>query len=410
VVSREKAVSFVKLANPNPDDDWPKELVRLCRTGRLYELEMWILDGKPLDISGARKRGRQKSLLEIAVETGFHSLVQLIANHESSRSSRDAALAQAVSSRRLDLVELLLANGADIKSVPLVDVLLTWEPKTIRFFLDHGADAVSDRPFAEAFGAKIRTSLRAYVEYRRAHPELAAQLQEQVDCALRHFCCEGELKWVSLLIWAGGDPRSRGPCLYKEYTEDAECYTSGIEEACHAETVDVLKKLRPDPSRVNLSDLLYSASISSRQPILHYLLEIGANPNDKPNGGSQALDTVLWHLDVAGINLHGSKGLKSGYVAWKELDSLRELLAHGAIWNPNEKYQVNSLRNALLGYEPELTIELLQMFRKYNACPAERVHLLLGTARMKEHMKPQEGALLRLGIHLDAAVPPKRRK
>lgn len=29
---------------------------------------------------------------------------------------------------------------------------------------------------------------------------------------------------------------------------------------------------------------------------------------------------------------------------------------------------------------------------------------------MKEHMKPQEGALLRLGIRLDAAAPPKRRK
>lgn len=361
----------VKLENPNPDDDELKELMRLCRAGRLYELERWILDGKPLDISGARKRGRQKSLLEIAVETGFHSLVELIAKHETEQPPKDAALAQAISSRRLDLVELLLANGADIKSVPLVDVLLTWEPKIIRFFLDHGADAVSDRPFAEAFGAKIRTSLRAYVEYKRAHPELATQLQEQVDCALRHFCCEGDLKWVSLLIWAGGDPRSRGPCLYKEYTEDPECYTSGIEEACHSETVDVLKKLKPDPSRDNLSDLLHSAAISNRQPTLHYLLEMGANPNDKPDGGSRALDTVLWHLDVAGISLNGGKGPKSRHVAWKELACLGELLAHGAIWNPNEKYQVNSLRSSLLEYDPELTIELLQMFRKYNAPPRE---------------------------------------
>ena len=258
-----------KSKKPNPDDGEPKELMRLCRTGRLYELEKWILDGKPLDISGAQKRGRHKSLLEIAVETGFHSLVELIAKHETSQPSKDAALSQTVSSRRLDLVELLLANGADIQSVPLVDVLLTWEPKTIRFFLDHGADAVRGRPFAEAFGEKIRTSLRAYVEYKQAHPELATQLQEQVDCALRHFCCEGDLKWISLLIWAGGDPRSRGPCLYKEYTEDPECYTSGFEEACHAETVDVLKKLKPDPSCDNLSELLHSAAISNRQRTLH---------------------------------------------------------------------------------------------------------------------------------------------
>lgn len=82
-------------------------------------------------------------------------------------------------------MELLLASGADIKSVPLSDVLLTWEPKVIQFFLDHGADPVAGRPFAEAFGAKVRTALRPFVEYKRNHPELATQLQEQLDCALR---------------------------------------------------------------------------------------------------------------------------------------------------------------------------------------------------------------------------------
>ena len=197
--------------DPGTDADDAKALVALCRKGRLYDIEKWISAGKSLDISAATKRGRQRSLLEIAVEIGFHSLVELIAKHEAHQSAKDAALIDAVSSRRLDLVELLLANGADFKSVPLADVLLTWEPKLIQFFLDHGADPVEGRPFAEAFGAKVRTALRPFVEYKRAHPELATQLQEQLDCALRHFCAEGDLKWVSLLMWAGGAPRSRGP-------------------------------------------------------------------------------------------------------------------------------------------------------------------------------------------------------
>lgn len=140
-----------------------------------------------------------------------------------------------MSKRRLDLVELLLANGADVRSVAFVDVLLSWEPKIIRYFLDHGADAVTDRPFAEAFGARVRTALRAFVEYRQAHPELAAELQQQVDCALRYFCSEGDLKWVSLMIWAGGDARTPGPCLHKDYTDEPECSTTGMEEACHSE-------------------------------------------------------------------------------------------------------------------------------------------------------------------------------
>jgi hypothetical protein len=379
-----------------------KELVGLCRAERLYDIEKWIADGKSLDISEAIKRGRKKSLLEIAVETGFHSLVQLIAKNETDRSSKDAALVDAVSSRRLDLVQLLLANGADIKGVRLVDVLLTWEPKLIGFFIDHGADPLEGRPFAEAFGAKIRTALGPFLDYKRSHPELAPQLQDQLDCALRHFCGEGDVKWVSLLMWAGGDPRSHGPSLGKDYTEDPGCYTSGLEEACRSENLDVLKKLKPNANRDNLSKLLDCAAIWERKETLEYLLQIGANPNDKPNGGSSALDTVLRHLSFARFDLYRSKQLKSKYDIWRALGCVRELLAHGATWNPNDAYDVSSLRRTLLECEPDVTIELLQMFRKHNACPAERVHRLLGTPRMKDHLKLKTDALLRLGIHLDA--------
>ena len=58
---------------------------------------------------------------------------------------------------RLTLIffdEDVRANGADIKLVSLADVLLTWEPKLIQFFLDHGAHAVAGKPFAEAFGQR----------------------------------------------------------------------------------------------------------------------------------------------------------------------------------------------------------------------------------------------------------------
>jgi len=51
--------------------------------------------------------------------------------------------------------------------------------------------------------------------------------------------------------------------------------------------------------------------------------------------------------------------------------------------------------------EPDVTIELLKLFRSHNSCPAEHVHKLLGTPRMKEHLKAENNALLRLGIHLD---------
>jgi hypothetical protein len=55
-----------------------KELVQLCRAGRLYEIEKWIAAGKSMEAPVAKNR-KSKTLLQIAIETGFHSLVGLIA-------------------------------------------------------------------------------------------------------------------------------------------------------------------------------------------------------------------------------------------------------------------------------------------------------------------------------------------
>jgi hypothetical protein len=124
-----------------------KELLTLCRTGRLYDIEKWIAEGKPLEIPVSRN-ARKKTFLEVAVETGFHSLVELIAKHDNSQASKNASLETAVSQSRLDLIELLVANGAEITSMPFADVLLNCEPKIIQFFLSHGADLVTGSPLA----------------------------------------------------------------------------------------------------------------------------------------------------------------------------------------------------------------------------------------------------------------------
>ncbi len=380
-----------------------KELIRLCRAGRLYEIDQWIADGKSLDISAARRRGRKETLLELAVETGFHSLVELAAKNEPSEESKTAALSLAVSAKRMDLIELLCANGADPKTVPLDTVLFEWDPTLIRFFLDHGADPIEGRPFAEAFRGKIRTALRAFVECKKAHPELGPQLQEQLDCALRHFCGEGDLKWISLLMWAGGDSHSRGPCLGKEWTEDPECYTTGLEEACRLESIDVLKKLKPDPQRDDGKELLRTAAFWSRSSSLEFLLGLGFDPNDKENGGSSSLDASLRNLDFIRIDSSYSPDrLRSVYDVQPVLDCIRVLLSHGAAWQFDTAYELNSLRRALLKSQPEVTIHLLRLFREFNACPAETVHKLLGGPRIREHLRPEERSLQRLGIDLDA--------
>lgn len=384
-----------------PED--AKELVSLCRTGRLYEIERWIAAGKPLDVPA-----KYESLLQVAVQTGFHSLIELIAKHENSQSSKNAALADAVSLHRLDFSELLVQSGAEVKSVPFSDVLLEWNPHIFRFFLERGADPVEGSPFAVAFSNKIRTALGPFVELKRSRPELSAALQEQADCALRYFSGKGDMKWISLMLWAGANPRSLGPKGGEADKNDSECLTSALREASYAGNVEVLKKLKPDPQRDNLGDLLHCVAVSARSDAISYLLEIGANPNDKPNGGSSALDRCLWRLSFSSSSvLYRSKSLRSKYEVSKGLDGARELTSHGAIWNPNDQSAFNDLRRALYGCEPEVTIELLQIFKKHNACPQDRLKELLCKPRMKEHLASQTYWLTRLGLKYEEKRSPK---
>jgi hypothetical protein len=76
----------------------------------------------------------------------------------------------------------------------------------------------------------------------------------------------------------------------------AELAATALMEACYQENVDVLKRLKPDPNRDNLTELLNCAAGLSRKEIIKYLLELGAQPNDKANGASTAMDRCLLHL------------------------------------------------------------------------------------------------------------------
>jgi hypothetical protein len=114
--------------------------------------------------------------------------------------------------------------------------------------------------------------------------------------ALRQFCQEGNVKWVSLLMWAGGNPRSKGPALDDaNHADDPEWYTTAFDEACASGNVDVLKRLKPRRAD-DLASMMQRAAFSAHRDILEFLLDLGANPNDKPDGGSTALEACIQHL------------------------------------------------------------------------------------------------------------------
>jgi hypothetical protein len=129
-----------------------KDLLRLCNLGKLFEVEEWIASGNSLCIPNDLK----VTPLEVAVDTGFHSLVKLLVRAEPGSQLKNRALRRALSHKRLDLIELLVSHGAEISSVPFIEVLMLWDPAIIRYCLYHGADFLTGNPFAEAFVEKIR--------------------------------------------------------------------------------------------------------------------------------------------------------------------------------------------------------------------------------------------------------------
>jgi hypothetical protein len=376
-----------------------KTLLALCGSGRLYAIEAWVQAGRSLQVP----RALRKTPLHVAITTGFHSLIELLLRHAPSQQAKNDALREAVQRRRPEVIELAVTYGAEIASVPFVDVLGTADKSMIAMFLDKGADPIIQFPFAHAFHElRAKTTLGTYLDCKRQHPELADKLQEQADMALREFCRDGNLKWVSLLMWAGADPRSLGPRL--EYSDDPEMYTTAFHEACTWGHTEILKRLRPDPTRDDLGKSLEETAFFARKETMAYLLSLGANPNNKPGGGSNALEACIRHLSWEDsdriLHRYGTNYQTPGYKVSRTREAIRLLVDHGAVWKPDAS-AMNDGRRVLYKIEPQVTVELVGLLMNHKACDDALVHEFLRPPRMQQHLAGCEPQMARFGLTLD---------
>lgn len=237
------------------DYDEIKPLVEFCKAGKLFDVQAWISEGKPVNSPiPVSTRKRRKSPLQVAMEAGFHSLVQVLL--EGGAAQKDplySPLSDALSKRRLDLVELFVDHGADIHQVSMNDVFDTWDNEIVEYFIQKGADLETDDPLAYALCSRIRPALGILKRHEARFPSF----HEQVNIAFRYHCKEGNLKWVSLTLWAGADPYARGPDIPGDKPDpDEDC--SGLELAAlygHYE-IFKLKNIHLDPDHKYASYLL----------------------------------------------------------------------------------------------------------------------------------------------------------
>jgi hypothetical protein len=114
------------------------------------------------------------------MNTGFHSLVELLLRHADQAAKNEALLRAVIHDKAY--IDIACVYGAEPASVPFVHVLETGDRTLANFFLARGADPLADYPFARAISeVKAKSLLGVYLDCRRARPDWAAALQQQAD-------------------------------------------------------------------------------------------------------------------------------------------------------------------------------------------------------------------------------------
>lgn len=362
------------------------------------------------------------SPLQVAIRSGFHSLVELLLRHERSQSRKDQVLAAAIGFDQLSMVELSLQHGASVHAAPLLDALLQPKPGIAILLIEHGADPITDHPFARAFHAGSHSALRAFLDCRLRRSDLGEQLQTQLDMALRQACSDGRARLVGLLTWAGANPRARGLATEdaldtkrSEYVSETDLETTAVETACFAGSLSMLRTFRVSADRDDLSALLRTVTYSPKPEITRWLLRRGANPNDKQNGGSTALDNMLQAVAHPDSYSYWDNRRKLGPEQTTQAFAVfKTLIDNGALWKPDAD-NVKRVRRSLVQLTADGAMQYLRALETQVVCDTATYTELIRTPALQTILRSSRNEARRheLGRRVrtsNAAAPPMNPK
>ena len=366
-------------------------LIELCKAGKLFEVQEWTAAGKAVNSPICpNHRARRRSPLEVAVDRGFHSLVKVLLEGGAAIESTgyDGPVEKALDMRRLDLIQLFVEHGYDPKSVRMERVFATWDPKITEYFIEKGANVEDRNPLAWALCCRNRPALGILKNYK----DRFSTFQEQANIALRHQCRKGNMKWVSLLLWAGADPYKPGEEDYRAELRDSEDHgLSALGFAALYEHFEVfgLKKIRLDPNHPVAHEVMRYIDCEAGFEVLRGLLEKGMNPNDQETGGCSAMKSLLNRMGFDASLYRHDNFLERGAdrQQCREKIKLIHLLAkHGARWVPKDTREINEARKWLVKLAPDYTVEFVWIMAKYQACSQPVIAQLLRTPTITKHV------------------------
>lgn len=353
-----------------------RALHRMCRDGRLYDVERWIAKGRPLQLApnAIPKGTRPKTALQIAVETGQHSLAfLLLSSGYRLELERVAPLDSALRGRRWDLVDLLLEWAADLKSASVYTVLNTYNVELYERFRAAGYDLTEGHEMGVILGHGTRN--RPLLGFIKRHRTEDPKIQQELNIALGYHVRAGNERGVSLCLWAGADPHTPAPNPEWGVREDSEPEEgeepfigwSAIEEAASKGHLTILNRLGPDPARDDFDNLYRYAKSGS---IVAFLAAIQP-PKDLTAILSWQLRWLEDRFPWAG---RGGTG------------TIETLLTCGVRWEETNPERLADIRRSLLKVSDYDLKTILSRLRRPEICAPETYQELIRTPRMQERL------------------------
>lgn len=345
-----------------------KEFRTLIKTGKLFAAQQWIAAGKRISAPEIY----WETPLQLAVETGFHSMIELFLKLGAERDELNDALNYATGVGNFEIIQLLVDYGADIHSVDFEVVCQTGHPLIIRYSIDRGIDAETGFPFARALCYPKHRYLGVYMRYRKKFPSFKRQL----NLALRYHAQQGNLKWVSLLMWAGGDPHLHLPEIGEKPSPKTD--TSAIEEAVTLNRKEIVAKIGLDPDRDNISTMLDLVTIRGYPEMLDLLTPYAAGLSEKFR--EQLMHNAMFHLQW---EMEERYGFRSEFSAKAAITFVTKIARMGCRWNPDPS-DIRRVRRLIYQFERGFIQQLIHEFIQHQVCERAVLCKLLKNPKVKE--------------------------
>jgi len=350
------------------------ELHQLCHDGRLYDVERWIQLGRPLQVGDAILRGRARSALEIALETGNHALLLLLlSNGYDPNRELNCPLDFTLRARRFDLLDLLLEWGTDPRRVDPSDLFETYSSSLFERVSELGVNLTEDHALATALA--YHTSNKPLFGFAKRHRASNPKIQTELDIALAHHAAEGNAKGVQLCLWAGANPHVpvpslRFPSSESEEDEDADdgdrfVGFSAVNEACQGGHAEILSRLGPVPGLDDFEELWRTADGAS-------VIDLLARRGLPTNVGAVIQHHVSWASFTEG---------------WRWVDTLRRIFEVGVRWERSTSEEIGTLRRSLLKTGDRTFVDLMKLLAAKDCCSSDILKQLARTPSMRERMK-----------------------